>query len=148
MMFFESASLGGPGRPQEGEHPLISAVTGPSFVCMSGCLLRFFHPYCSALDIGPRVGFISHDLSASWPSVSPQALVLPVCGAFSRRPEPRPPALSISMRLTLWARSALPPCLAFPTRRRSRLSTSFWWKWMVSTLPGCFCVGRRVFNSF
>lgn len=35
------------------------------------------------------------------------------------------------MRSTLWGRSAPPTCRASPTRRRSRLSTSCWWRWTV-----------------
>lgn len=66
-----------------------------------------------------------------------QASAQPACGAFSRKPGPGPPALCTLMRLTLWARSALPACPASPTRRRSRLSTSFWWRWMVSAHCQC-----------
>lgn len=141
-MFFKATSACGSGGWAS------SRVTSTGFVCMSGCLLRFYHSYWALLASDPRVGFISNYRSASWSSVSLQALALPVCGASSRRPAPGPPASSTLMRLTPWARSAPPPCLASPTQRRSRPSTSFWWKWMVSTLLGCFCEGRRVFSSF
>lgn len=97
---------------------------------------------------GPEVGFISHYLSASWPSGSPQALALPVCAASSRKLAPGPPASSTLMRSTLSARSAPPPCLASPTRRRSRPSTSFWWKWTVSACHQPLLCGEKCFRLF
>lgn len=67
----------------------------------------------------------------------PQASVQPVCGASSRKPGPGPPASCTSTRSTPWARSVPPPCPASPTQRRSRRSTSCWWRWTVSTMgPG------------
>lgn len=97
---------------------------------------------------GPEVGFISHYLSASWPSGSPQALALPVCAASSRKLAPGPPASSTLTRLTLSARSAPPPCPASPTRRRSRPSTSFWWKWTVSACHQLLLCGEKCFQLF
>ncbi|XP_055268895.1 paraplegin isoform X2 [Moschus berezovskii] len=58
-----------------------------------------------------------------------KASVQPVCGASSRKPGPGPPASCTSTRLTPWARSVPPPCPASPTQRRSRRSTSCWWRW-------------------
>lgn len=101
------------------------------FVCM-----RMLPEILSSLvgSTGPDIGFM-YNLSSSWSSVSPQALVLPVCGVSLRKLVPGPPVLSTLMRSMLWARSAPPPCPASPTRRRSRPSTSFWWKWTVSAAP-------------
>lgn len=95
---------------------------------------------------GPEVGFLSHYLSASWPSGSPQALALPVCAASSRKLVPGPPASSTLTRSMLSARSAPPPCPASPTRRRSRPSTSFWWKWTVSACHQPLLCGEKCFR--
>lgn len=93
----------------------------------------------------PRAG--SMPLTCPLPHpLCPQASARPVCGASSRKPVPGPPASCTSTRSTPWARGAPPPCPASPTRRRSRRSTSCWWRWTVSAAragsQGCSCALR------
>lgn len=64
-----------------------------------------------------------------------QALVLHESGVSSKRLVLERPASFTSMRSMRWGRSAPPTWLVSQIRKRSRRSTSFWWRWMVRKTP-------------